>query len=143
MGKKVLEQVFGEKPELIDRTIDLIRRCFRTAQPKESSLTNLTARMERLKAKKNTLLEMRTEGEITKEEFLEHRQNLDGSHTTTRDMVVEGRKNNAAVFFTPEDGDGPVVIPLPEEDDEDPDRRNAYPSALLHRLPSRAKINPS
>lgn len=210
MGKKVLEQVFGEKRELIDRTIDLIRRCFRTAKPKESSLTNLTARMDRLKAKKNTLLEMRTEGEITKEEFLEHRQkldeemkrltaeyenqsstktlelnqpewgkiqdaleeildlsqptpspdlirkfvsrivpdgktnfrwylNLDGSHTTTRDMVVEGRKNNAAVFFTPEDGDGPVVIPLPEEDAEDPDRRNAYPSALLHRLLSRAK----
>lgn len=77
MGKKVLEQVFGEKLELIDRTIDLIRRCFRTAQPKESCFTNLTARMERIKAKKNTLLEMRTEGEITKEEFLEHRQKLD------------------------------------------------------------------
>ena len=37
----------------------------------------ITARMEQVKAKKERLLDMRTDGEITKEEFLTQRQKLD------------------------------------------------------------------
>ena len=37
----------------------------------------ITARMEQVKAKKERLLDMRTDGEITKEEFLAQRQKLD------------------------------------------------------------------
>lgn len=77
MGQKILEQVFGEQRELIQYTIDLIRQCYRSQKPAETSLTNITARMERIKRKKETLLDMRTDGEITKEEFLQQRQKLD------------------------------------------------------------------
>ena len=77
MGQKILEQVFGEQRELIQYTIDLIRQCYRSQKPAETSLTNITARMERIKRKKETLLDMRTDGEITKEEFLSQRQKLD------------------------------------------------------------------
>lgn len=77
MGQKILEQVFGEQRDLISYTCDLIRQCYRTAKPAETSLTNITARMERIKKKKETLLDMRTDGEITKEEFLHQRQKLD------------------------------------------------------------------
>lgn len=78
MGKAVLKQVFGEQKDLIQYTCDLLRRCQRTAKPKENSLHSLAARMEKVKAKKEMLLDMRTEGEITKEEFLSQRQKLDG-----------------------------------------------------------------
>lgn len=78
MGKTILEQVFGEKRELIERTCDLIRQCFRAARPAENSLTSLNARIEKVKSKKALLLDMRTEGEITKEEFLSQRKKLDG-----------------------------------------------------------------
>jgi len=77
MGKKVLEQVFGEKKELIDRTCELIRQCFRKAKPQENNLSSLNSRIERIKSKKEMLLDMRTDGEITKEEFLQQRQKLD------------------------------------------------------------------
>lgn len=77
MGQKILEQVFGEQRDLISYTCDLIRQCYRTAKPAETNLTNITARMERIKKKKETLLDMRTDGEITKEEFLHQRQKLD------------------------------------------------------------------
>ena len=77
MGKVILEQVFREQRDLIHYTISLIRQSYRTARPAETSMANLAARMERLKAKKETLLDMRTEGEITKEEFLSQRQKLD------------------------------------------------------------------
>jgi len=77
MGQKILEQVFGEQRDLISYTCDLIRHCYRTTKSTGTSLTNVTARMERLKKKKETLLDMRTDGEITKEEFLHQRQKLD------------------------------------------------------------------
>ena len=77
MGKAILEQVFREQRDLIQYTINLIRQSYRTPRPAENNMANLTARMERLKAKKETLLDMRTEGEITKEEFLAQRQKLD------------------------------------------------------------------
>lgn len=77
MGKAILEQVFEEQRDLIHYTIDLIRQSYRIARPAETGMANLTARMERIKAKKETLLDMRTEGEITKEEFLSQRQKLD------------------------------------------------------------------
>ena len=77
MGKAILEQVFQEQRDLIHYTINLIRQSYRTPRPAETSMANLAARMERLKAKKETLLDMRTEGEITKEEFLAQRQKLD------------------------------------------------------------------
>ena len=77
MGQKILEQVFGEQRDLISYTCNLIRQCYRSQKPAETSLTNITARMERIKQKKERLLDMRTDGEITKEEFLHQRQKLD------------------------------------------------------------------
>ena len=77
MGQKILEQVFGEQRDLISYTCDLIRQCYRNQKPAATNLTNITARMERIKQKKERLLDMRTDGEITKEEFLQQRQKLD------------------------------------------------------------------
>ena len=77
MGKAILEQVFGEQRDLIQYTIDLIRQCYRSQKPKESNLTSLHARMEQIRVKKERLLDMRTDGEIGKEEFLAQRQKLD------------------------------------------------------------------
>ncbi len=82
MGKAILEQVFGEQKDLIQYTCDLLRRCQRSAKPKDNSLHNITTRMEKIKAKKEMLLDMRTEGEITKEEFLSQRQKLDAELQT-------------------------------------------------------------
>ena len=86
MGKAILEQVFREQRDLIQYTINLIRQSYRTPRPAETNMANLAARMERIKVKKETLLDMRTEGEITKEEFLAQRQKLDAE---LQKMTVE------------------------------------------------------
>lgn len=77
MAKKVLEQVFGEKRDLIDYTCQLIRDSYRSPKVAETNLPNILARIERLNAKKETLLDMRAEGEITKEEYLHQKQKLE------------------------------------------------------------------
>ena len=77
MGKKILELVFQDKRELIDHTCDIIRKCLQTSRPQGTTLSNLVGRMERIKSKKEMLLEMRTDGEITKQEFLDQRKKLD------------------------------------------------------------------
>ena len=76
MGKAILAQVFGEQRELIQHTIDMIRACYRVQKTQETSLTSITARIEQIKAKKERLLDLRTDGEITKEEFLSRREKL-------------------------------------------------------------------
>lgn len=77
MGRSILEQVFRNPRELIQYTTDLIRRCYRSQKSKENSLTNIHARMEQVRLRKERLLDMRADGEITKEEFLSQRQKLD------------------------------------------------------------------
>lgn len=77
MGKAILEQIFGQKQELIQYTLDLIRQCDRSQSPIESNLANIRGRMEQIRTRKDRLVDMRTDGEITKEEFLAQRQKLD------------------------------------------------------------------
>ena len=77
MGKKILELVFQDKRDLIDHTCDMIRKCLQTARPQGVTLSNIVGKMERIKFKKEMLLEMRTDGGITKQEFLDQRKKLD------------------------------------------------------------------
>lgn len=77
MGKAILEQVFCDPHELISYTIEFIRRCYGSLRHKERNLTYIHARMEQVRLRKERLLDMRADGEITKEEFLAQRQRLD------------------------------------------------------------------
>ena len=73
----MLEQVFGEKRDLIYYTCQLIRDSYRSPKVAETNLPNIIARIERINTKKETLLDMRAEGEITKEEYLHQKQKLE------------------------------------------------------------------
>lgn len=77
MGKSILEQILIQQQELIQHTMELIRQCDRSQSPRESNLANIYGRMEQLRTKKDRLLDMRTDGELTKEEFLTQRKKLD------------------------------------------------------------------
>jgi len=77
MGKAILEKYLGQHQELIQYTIDLIQQCGRNRKPRESNIANIHARMEQIRIRKERLLDMRTGGELTKEEFLAQRQKLD------------------------------------------------------------------
>lgn len=86
MGKAILEQVFRDSgSDSVHHQSDP-PKLSRTPRPWKTNMANLTARMERIKAKKETLLDMRTEGEITKEELFAWGKKLDAE---LQKMTVE------------------------------------------------------
>jgi len=82
MAKKILEQVFEDQKELIDYTISVVQECLCTANNEDRNISTLTAQIERIKAKKEIIMDMRTDGELTKEEFLQQKAKLDKDLST-------------------------------------------------------------
>ena len=74
MAKKIFENIWQDRKEIIENVCDLIEKCYQSEQPKKVNLTGIVSQIERYKNKKNTLFEMRTDGEITKEEFKEQKE---------------------------------------------------------------------
>ena len=77
MAKFIFERIWIDKNEVISKTCDLINECYRADVPKKVNLTGVASQIEKYRAKKNTLLDMRTDGEITKEEFAVQKQKID------------------------------------------------------------------
>lgn len=73
MAKMIFERIWQGKKEIIEKVCDLIEKCYQIEQPQKANLTGIVSQIERYKSKKSTLFEMRTDGEITKEEFLEQK----------------------------------------------------------------------
>ena len=59
-------------------------------------MANLNARMEKIRSKKSLLLDMRTEGEISKEEFLEQRKKLDAELAK---LTAEAEKQSSTIVL--------------------------------------------
>ena len=77
MAKFIFERIWIDKNEVISKTCDLINECYRADVPKKVNLTGIASQIEKYRAKKNNLLDMRTDGEITKEEFAVQKQKID------------------------------------------------------------------
>ena len=77
MAKMIFEQIWQERKETVDTVCELIKECYQVEKPKKVNLTGIVAQMERYKNKKNTLLEMRTDGEISKEEYKEQKEKVE------------------------------------------------------------------
>lgn len=81
MAKMIFEHIWQDRKEAIDTVCALIKECYQFEQPKKVNLTGIVAQIERYKNKKSTLLEMRTDGEITKEEYKAEREKIDKAIT--------------------------------------------------------------
>ena len=77
MAKMIFEQIWQERKETVDTVCELIKECYQVEKPKKVNLTGIVAQIERYKNKKNTLLEMRTDGEISKEEYKEQKEKVE------------------------------------------------------------------
>lgn len=58
-------------------TVRMIYDMYQVEKSKKVNLTGIVAQIERYKNKKNTLLEMRTDGEISKEEYKEQKEKIE------------------------------------------------------------------
>ncbi len=79
MAKMIFEQIWQERKDTVDTMCQLIKDCYQIEKPKKINLTGIVSQIERLKKKKSTLLEMRTDGELTKDEYREEKEKVENS----------------------------------------------------------------
>ena len=72
----VFEEVWKNHTDCISETIKIIKRCYRENKVENNQKNSIMFQIEKIKSKKNILLDMRTSGEITKDEFLEQKEVL-------------------------------------------------------------------
>ena len=72
----VFEEVWKNRTDCISETIKIIKRCYRENKSENNQKNSIILKIEKIKSKKNILLDMRTSGEITKDEFLEQKEVL-------------------------------------------------------------------
>lgn len=78
MGKMIMEQVWRTRAEDIKLACEILQECYKpdSKAPRQNKSVML-ANIEKLKSKKDILLDMRSDGEITKEEFLKKKEDID------------------------------------------------------------------
>lgn len=78
MGKMIMEQVWRTRAEDIKLACEILQECYKpdSKSPRQNKSV-LLANIEKLKSKKDILLDMRSDGEITKEEFLKKKEDID------------------------------------------------------------------
>lgn len=79
MSRDVMQSIFKEKNEVVAKTISLIRQYYKAELKSgtDKSEIYLQAQLAKAKEKKQNILDMRAEGELTKEEYTEMRKKAD------------------------------------------------------------------
>ncbi len=78
MAKMIMEEVWQTRTEDVRLACELLKECYRADKnPQKFNKSVLLSSIEKLKVKKDRLVDMRTDGEITKEEFSTKRAEID------------------------------------------------------------------
>lgn len=78
MGKMIMEQVWRTRAEDIKLACEILQECYKPdSKAPQQNKSVMLANIEKLKSKKDILLDMRSDGEITKEEFLKKKEGID------------------------------------------------------------------
>lgn len=77
MGKTIMEDLWRNRKDAVNLACELIKKYKKADKPSRANVGGMLMQIERLKQKKDTLTEMRIEGEITKEEYKEQKEKVD------------------------------------------------------------------
>ena len=78
MGKMIMEQVWRTRAEDIKLACEILQECYKPdSKAPQQNKSVMLANIEKLKSKKDNLLDMRSDGEITKEEFWNKKEEID------------------------------------------------------------------
>ena len=78
MGKMIMEQVWRTRAKDIKLACEILQECYKPdSKAPQQNKSVMLANIEKLKSKKDILLDMRSDGEITKEEFLKKKEDID------------------------------------------------------------------
>lgn len=94
MCKAVFGEIWKNKKDCIIETVELIKKCYKESKISPSSTTNILTQIEKFKQKKLILLEMRTSGELTKEEFIEQKNIVNQKISDLEKQISNTVKND-------------------------------------------------
>ena len=96
MAKMLLEQLWGERKESIQLVCKILRECYINATPKVIDKTEIKAKITRIEGRLSNLIDMRTDGDISKEEYKTRRAKLDAELQAAKDELEQ--KSNVEPF---------------------------------------------
>lgn len=77
MCKTLLEKIWTDRNEAIPEAERLLKQCYQMDQDIQSEAAEVKRKMEKIRQKQNVLIDMRTDGDISKEEYRQRKQSLD------------------------------------------------------------------
>lgn len=77
MAKTIMKTIWIDKKDIIIQVCDALEKCYQKEPQKRQNLRHIDNSICQLKKKKDVLIEMRTDGEISKEEFSAQKSKID------------------------------------------------------------------
>lgn len=100
MGKMILEEIWKNRKDCIVETIELIKKFYKESAINESKpKASVLSQIEKYKRKKSMLLEMRTDGELTKDEYIEQKSIINDKINALEKELDDKATNNYNEFI--------------------------------------------
>jgi hypothetical protein len=99
MTKMLFEQLWGERKKSVQLACKMIRENYSADKPVAVDRSNIMAKINRIEGRISNLVDMRTDGDISKEEYRTRRAKLDAELETAKAELTEN----------------PAVVPVPQE----------------------------
>jgi hypothetical protein len=77
MTKMLLEQLWGERKEAVQLACQMIRECYTADKPVTIDRSHIAAKLKRIEGRISNLVDTRTDGDISREEYRSRRARLD------------------------------------------------------------------
>jgi len=84
MVKMLLEQIWGERKESIQLACKILKECYTNAKPKVVDYSEIKSRIGRIETRLSNLIDMRTDGDISKDEYKSRRKKLENELQTAK-----------------------------------------------------------
>ena len=89
MTKMLFEQLWGERREAVQLACKMIRECYAADKPVAVDRSHIAAKIKRIEGRISNLVDMRTDGDISKEEYRSRRARLDAELEATKAELTE------------------------------------------------------
>lgn len=96
MCKRLMEEIWSDRNEALIEACHILKQCYQYNVDIQSEVTNLQKKIHKIKSKIGNLIDLRTEGDISTEEYRERRGKLDEELAGYEQEILE-KSNSSGV----------------------------------------------
>lgn len=93
--QKAVGTAVGERKKDVQLACQIIKECYQTATSRHKDTALIEAKIVRIQKRIDALIDMRTDGEVTKEEYAQRRTKLDAELRAANDELTASQQGNA------------------------------------------------